>query len=87
MINYIGLSIDVEAQAGYVTYRHVPDGERARSKRISENVIADFSENGELLGVEFLGLDEAAISEAREFAIEHELVFPRDLSGVTSGTS
>jgi hypothetical protein len=40
-----------------------------------------------LLGVEFLGLDEAAISEAREFAIEHELVFPRDLSGVTSGTS
>jgi uncharacterized protein YuzE len=85
--NFIGLSIDVEAQAGYVTYRHVPDGDRARSKRISENVVADYSETGELLGVEFLGLDEPAIAEARAFAIEHELAFPRDFSGVTTGAS
>jgi hypothetical protein len=76
---YIGLNVDLEAQAGYVRYRSLPDGEHARSKRISEDVVADYRENGELLGVELLALDDEAIAQARDFAAKHDLAFPRNL--------
>jgi uncharacterized protein YuzE len=80
MTQYIGLSVDLQAQAGYVRYRSLPAGERARSKRISEDVVADCRENGELLGVELLALDDDAMAQARDFATKHDLAFPRDLS-------
>ena len=81
MTPYIGLNVDFEAQAGYVRYRSLPDGERARSTRISEDVVADYRENGELLGVELLALDDRAMAQARDFAAKHGLAFPRDFSG------
>lgn len=82
MTRYIGLSVDLEAQAGYVRYRALPAGERARGRRISEDVVADYCKRGLLLGVELLALDDSAIAQAREFAAQHDLAFPRDLSGV-----
>ena len=81
MTRYIGLSVDLEVQAGYVRYRSLPVGERARSKRISEDVAADYREDGEFLGIELLALDEAAMSQARDFAAANGLAFPRDLTG------
>jgi len=78
---YIGLSVDLEAQAAYVRYRPLPAGERARSKRVSEDVAVDYREDGELLGVELLALDDAAMAQAKAFAIANGLAFPRDLSG------
>ena len=81
MTHFIAVSVDLEAQAGYVRYHALPAGERARSKRISEDVVADYRENGELLGLELLALDGAAMDQARTFAASRNLAFPRDLSG------
>ncbi len=81
MTRYIALSVDLEVQAGYVRYRPLPPGEHARSKRISADVAADYREDGELLGVELLALDDAAMTQARAFAAANGLAFPRDLSG------
>ncbi len=86
MTHFIAVSVDLEAQAGYVRYHALPDGERARSKRISEDVVADYRENGELLGLELLALDGAAMAQARTFAASHDLAFPRDLSGALSSS-
>ena len=81
MTKYIGLKVDLAVQAGYVRYRAVPAGQRARSKRVSEDIVADYSEAGDVLGVELLALDESAMKQARAFAAKLDLAFPRDLSG------
>lgn len=81
MTHFIAVSVDLEAQAGYVRYHALPAGERARSKRISEDVVADYRENGELLGLELLALDGVAMEQARTFAASRNLAFPRDLNG------
>lgn len=81
MTHFIAVSIDLEAQAGYVRYRALPAGERARSKRISEDLVADYRENGELLGLELLALDGGAMAQAQTFAASQDLAFPRDLGG------
>ena len=81
MLQYIGVNVDLEAQAGYVRYRSLPSGERARSERVGDTVVADYAENGEVLGVELLALDDDSVAQARAFAAVHGLAFPRDLHG------
>jgi uncharacterized protein YuzE len=78
---FIGLRCDLAVHAGYIRYRSVPEGEHANSKRVSEDVVADYGANGQLLGIELLALDDAAMSQARSFAAANDLAFPRDLGG------
>ena len=78
---YIGLSVDLEAQAGYVRYRPLPAGEQVRSERVSDVVVADYRADGELVGLELLALDAATMTQARAFAASNGLAFPRDLAG------
>jgi uncharacterized protein YuzE len=81
MTHYIGLNVDLETQVGYIRYRALPAGERARSERVSADVAVDYGGNGAVLGLELLALDEEALAQAKEFAGRHDLAFPLDLTG------
>jgi uncharacterized protein YuzE len=49
------LEYDKEADAAYVYFEYpIKDGQAKRTQEISGNIIADFDENGKLLGVEIL---------------------------------
>ena len=77
----ISVRVDLEVQAGYVGYRPIARGHVARTERVGEDVCVDYDANGDLLGIELLSLDNAAIDVALEFAKSHDLAFPSNLSG------
>ncbi len=66
----------------YVYYREQTGGSTPpRTRRISHDVNVDFDQEGSVLGIELIGVDEASVATAREFAESHGLAFPRDLAG------
>ena len=68
----------------YVTYRKRPAGSPAvRTTQISPNVgvYVDFDHAGAVMGIELIGVDAESMEVAARFADDHELAFPRDLSG------
>lgn len=78
MMKPLGVEIDFESKAGYVTYAE---------RRVAETldvweegtVAADLDAEGNVIGIEVLGLDAQTISRARAFAEEHDLAFPPHL--------
>jgi hypothetical protein len=66
----------------YVCYRKRPEGAQPpKTKRISPEVNADFDDRGAVLGIELVGVDTESLAFAAQCANDHELDFPRDLSG------
>jgi uncharacterized protein YuzE len=66
----------------YVCYRKRLEGTAPpRTKRISPDVNVDYDDGGSVLGIELVGVDAESLAVAVQFANEHDLVFPRDLSG------
>jgi uncharacterized protein YuzE len=84
MTPFVAVSIDLEARAAYVRYRSLAGDERAGSRRQSDDVVADYNDCGEVVGIEILALHDDAIAQGRRFAREHELTFPRDFGGATT---
>jgi uncharacterized protein YuzE len=66
----------------YVRYRERPEGAQPpKTKRISRDVNVDFDDQGSVLGVELVGVDAESLAVAARFANDHDLDFPRDLTG------
>ena len=79
MTRFIGIEVDLEANAGYVRYRqHEKFG---RNERVGQDVVIDYDDAGQIFGIELLALDDVALSAARKVAAAHDLAFPRDLMG------
>ncbi len=74
------LEVDFDPEVGplgYLRYRVLERGQYvARNERVSQDVIIDYDAESRVLGIEFLALDDDAISVARRFAQAHNLVFP-----------
>lgn len=81
----IGVRIDREVEAGYVSYRRLAAGQRvARTQRFGDDVAVDFDGANDVLGIELLAFDEPALAVARVVAAEHGLVFPCDIAAQTA---
>jgi uncharacterized protein YuzE len=77
------LRIDFEAGAGYVEYRRLKRGQRvARTERLSDDVFVDYNASSDVLGIEVLAFDAAALGVAKRFARTHKLEFPPRLASV-----
>jgi len=73
----------------YVCYRERPDGAQPpKTKRISPDVNVDFDDRGTVLGIELVGVDAESLAVAAQFANDHDhdLDFPRDLSGCAANS-
>lgn len=81
MLKPIQLRIDYDVEAGYLRYRQLREGEHvSRNARISDDVVVDFNDAGEILGIELLAFDEEALAVARGFAEANGLAFPRAIA-------
>ena len=68
-----------------MTYRALAPGAHvARTDRVSDDVNVDYDENGEVLGIELLSLDDEALADARAFAAAHGFAFPGNLENVSA---
>jgi uncharacterized protein YuzE len=78
MTRPLGVEIDFEAKAGYVTYS---ESKVAETVDVWEEgtVAADLDADGKIIGIEVLGLDAEALSQARAYAEDHDLLFPSHL--------
>jgi hypothetical protein len=77
----IGVRVDFETTAGYVQYAATPV---VGTLDVWENgtVAADLDADRCVVGIEVLGLDDEALSVARDFAHDRGLRFPENLAGV-----
>jgi uncharacterized protein YuzE len=77
----ISLEVDFKANAGYLEYRSLDDGQLVtRSQRVHDAVHVDFDAGSQVVGIELLGFDDEALSAARHFAEQHDLEFPELLT-------
>jgi hypothetical protein len=72
----INATIDYEVGAASIPYRSFEPDESTRMERVTFGVRVEFSVRGDLLGIELLALDDAALAVAREFATKNDLTFP-----------
>lgn len=81
MKNPKNLEIDLEAKLGYVQYA---DAQIAGTIDVWHDgqVAADLDAHGDVVGIEVLSLDEATLSQAREYAASKGLAFPAHLEAV-----
>lgn len=85
----IEVKVDLEANASYVRYRRLLPGEHvAETVDVVDDgsVAADVDARGNILGIELLGFNGDTMITAQKFASDHDLAFPRDLSGVAFET-
>jgi len=75
MTKPIGVSVDLEAECGYIVYS---SRKVAETRDIWEEgtVAANLDAEGSIIGIEVLGLDSETLLRAREYAEQHDLVFP-----------
>jgi len=80
MTKPLGVRVDLEANAGYVSYRL---GEVAGTLDVWHDgrVAADLDDAGNVLGIEVLGFDDKTLAQARMFAEDRGLAFPQHLEG------
>jgi uncharacterized protein YuzE len=77
----ISLEVDFKANAGYLEYRALGDGQLVtRTQRVHDAVHVDFDAESQILGIELLGFDDEALGAARHFAEQHGLEFPELLT-------
>ena len=83
MTKPLGVEIDFESKAGYVTYS---ESKVAETVDVWEEgtVAADLDSEGKIIGIEVLGLDPEALSQARAYAEDHDLAFPPHLDLVST---
>jgi uncharacterized protein YuzE len=64
-----------------VVYRELQQGMRVlRDERVGPGVTASIAANGEILGIEVVGLQQNSVDAARRYADAHDLAFPSDLA-------
>ena len=81
MKNPISISADLEAGVVLVRYRRLPEGTYiAHDAQIAPGATAGIDRDGNIEAIELLNVDRATLRAAAEYAHEHELAFPRDLS-------
>jgi hypothetical protein len=81
----VSISADFEADAYEITYRHLPDGSFIdHDERVAPGVTAGIGPNGQIFGIELLGLEGTTIAAARDYARTHGLAFPRHIEGLRS---
>jgi len=73
MMKPLAVEIDLEANAGYVTYA---ESAWARDERLAETVIVAYGADDAVLGIELLAFDPSTIALAAGFAHDRELDFP-----------
>jgi uncharacterized protein YuzE len=77
----ISLEIDFRANAGYLEYCALGEGQHVtRTHRVHDAVNVDFDAASQVLGIELLGFDAPALAAAQRFAEEHDLEFPELLT-------
>lgn len=81
MIEPMSVRVDLQAKAGYIRYS---EGRIVQTIDVWSDgwVAADVDEEGTVVGIEVLGLDEETLGHARAFAKEKGLAFPANLQGV-----
>jgi uncharacterized protein YuzE len=70
--------VDESLAVGYVRYRRLPPGSQPRTESISSDVNVDFDEQGNVLGIEIIGVDVESIATAAGFAKGRGLDFPSE---------
>jgi hypothetical protein len=81
----LSISADFEADAYEITYRRLPSGRFIdHDERIAPGVTAGIGPNGQIFGIELLGLDAATVAAARDYAAVHGLAFPQHIEGLRS---
>jgi uncharacterized protein YuzE len=81
MTKPIGVRVDLEVPAAYVTYS---ESMSVETRDIVEGgaVAYDLDDAGAIIGLEVLWIDDPThVEAARVFATQHDLAFPRDLRG------
>ena len=75
MMKPIAVEVDLEVEAGYVTYS---ENKVAETRDVWEEgtVAADLDSEGGIIGIEVLGFDSETLSRARAYAEQNDLVFP-----------
>jgi uncharacterized protein YuzE len=77
----ISLEVDFKANAGYLEYRALGEGQCVtRTQRVHDAAQVDFDGESQVLGIELLGFDDEALDAARRFAEQHDLEFPELLT-------
>ncbi len=80
----ISLEVDFIADAGYLAYATLSEGQFVtRTQRVHDAVHVDFDAESQILGIELLGFDDAAIGAAQKFVQQHDLAFPKLLARAT----
>ena len=77
----IAVELDLEARAAYVRYSTAPV-DRTIAVLPSAIVAADLDRDGDVVGIELLRIDDAAVVFlAKHFAAQRELAFPPHVDG------
>jgi hypothetical protein len=87
MIAFKEIRADFEADAYEIRYRDLPKGKFIHhDERIGPDVTAGILADGEVFGIELLGLQSDTIAAARRYAVAHGLAFPDDLSAALAAS-
>jgi len=81
----LSIEIDLQHRLGYVYYAQL-EGHCAGTLDVWADglVAADLDDDGNVLGIEVLGLDDETLQHAHDFAAAHDLEFPAHLSELVS---
>jgi hypothetical protein len=83
MLRPIRVRGDDEAHVYEVLYRALASGVKIdHDEPVGPGASASISVEGEVLGIEVVGLEPVTLEAAKRFAVEHDLVFPDDLPGM-----
>lgn len=83
MIKPISVDADLDALAAYVRYSQAAIANTIDVWKDGQ-VAADVDDAGNIVGIEVLAFDKRTLENARAFAANRSLAFPRDLSGLAS---
>ena len=80
MLAPIEIRADFEADAYEVMYRRLPEGTFVdHDVRVGPGVTASILPDGNIMGIELLGLQADTVAAAECYAAQHGLEFPADL--------
>lgn len=81
MTNPVAISADLEAGVILVRYRNLPAGARIdRDDQIAPAATAGVDENGKVVTIELLSVDDSTLTAAADYAHMRGLAFPLALS-------
>lgn len=83
MLRPIEVRGDDESHVYEVLYRSLAPGAKIdHDEPVGPGASASISIDGDILGIEVIGLEPVTLEAAKRFAVEHDLVFPDDLAAM-----